>query len=89
MSGKNKIIEALDNEQMKKDLTEFSPGDTVIVKDKMQTGYSYEIVDQVGNVFSDEFRPKFSPQEMLEMGIFEGKYFERIPIALRAVPNFG
>ena len=38
MSSKNKIIQALDNEQMKKDLTDFSPGDTVIVKVKVKEG---------------------------------------------------
>ena len=49
-------------------------GDTVEVNDRMQTGYSYELVAPVGDGFSPEFRPHYSPKEMLQMGVFEGKY---------------
>ena len=38
MSGKNKIIQALDNEQLKQDLPAFAPGDTVIVQVKVKEG---------------------------------------------------
>ncbi|MDX1692347.1 MAG: 50S ribosomal protein L19 [Ketobacteraceae bacterium] len=38
MSGKNKIIQELENEQLKKDLPQFGPGDTVIVQVKVQEG---------------------------------------------------
>lgn len=38
MSGKNKIIQDIENEQLKKDLPEFSPGDTVVVQVKVQEG---------------------------------------------------
>lgn len=38
MSGKNKIIQALENEQMKQDLPTFSVGDTVIVSVKVTEG---------------------------------------------------
>ncbi len=34
----NKIIQELDNEQLKKDLPEFSPGDTVVVQVKVKEG---------------------------------------------------
>ena len=34
----NKIIEALEQEQMEKDVPEFSPGDTVIVQVKVKEG---------------------------------------------------
>ncbi len=46
----------------------------VIVNDKMQTGYSYQLDAQAGEDFASNFRPFFSPQQMLEMGVFEGKY---------------
>ena len=38
MSSKNKIIQELENEQLKKDITEFSPGDTVIVQVRVIEG---------------------------------------------------
>ncbi len=38
MSAKNKIIQELENEQLKKDLPEFSPGDTVVVQVKVKDG---------------------------------------------------
>ncbi len=49
-------------------------GNVIKVKDKMQTGYQYELVAPVGKNFSDPFHPHFSPKEMLELGVFEGKY---------------
>lgn len=44
------------------------------VNDKMQTGYRYELAAPVGKGFDRDFQPFYSPREMLEMGIFEGKY---------------
>jgi large subunit ribosomal protein L19 len=38
MSSKNKIIQELENEQLKKDLPEFSPGDTVVVQVRVIEG---------------------------------------------------
>ena len=35
---RNKIIEALENEQQKTDIPEFSPGDTVVVQVKVREG---------------------------------------------------
>ena len=49
-------------------------GDIIVVQDKMQSGYSYELVAPAGKGFADDFKPAFTPQEMLEMGVFEGKY---------------
>jgi len=49
-------------------------GDIIEVNDKMQTGYRYHLVAPVGESFAEEFQPYFSPQQMLEMGVFEGKY---------------
>lgn len=38
MSSSNKIIQELENEQLKQDIPEFSPGDTVIVQVKVKEG---------------------------------------------------
>ena len=38
MSNRNKIIQELDNEQLKTDLPDFSPGDTVVVQVKVKEG---------------------------------------------------
>lgn len=38
MSGRNSIIEALENEQMSKEVPEFGPGDTVVVQVKVKEG---------------------------------------------------
>jgi len=46
----------------------------VIVNDKMQKGYVYYLTEPVGKNFHPEFKPELSPQQMLEMGVFGGKY---------------
>lgn len=38
MSSKNKIIQELENEQIKKEVPDFSPGDTVVVQVKVTDG---------------------------------------------------
>jgi len=47
---------------------------TIIVNDKMQTDYRYELKEPAGKNFNVEFRPELTPKEMLELGIFGGKY---------------
>lgn len=47
---------------------------TVIVNDKMQRGYRYECSEPVGKNFSSEFKPELSPKEMLQIGVFGGRY---------------
>ncbi len=49
-------------------------GARVLVRDSMQEGYGYEIVEPQGGNFGGGFAPCFSPKEMLGMGVFEGKY---------------
>tara|TARA_B100000029_G_scaffold458033_1_gene487159 strand:+ start:23 stop:529 length:507 start_codon:yes stop_codon:yes gene_type:complete len=49
-------------------------GDKIDVHDRMQSGYRYELVAPVGKDFTEFFQPYYSPKEMLEMGVFEGKY---------------
>ena len=47
---------------------------TVVVHDKMQKGYRYELVAPVGAAFDPEFRPELTPAQMLALGVFGGKY---------------
>jgi hypothetical protein len=49
-------------------------GATIKVHDSMQTGYEYVLSAPQGRNFSSGFMPHFPPQEMLKLGIFEGKY---------------
>lgn len=49
-------------------------GKIIRIKDKMQSGYSYELVEPVGKNFDKEFKPELSPKEMLELGVFGGRY---------------
>ena len=40
----------------------------------MQMGYVYFLTEQAGKNFHSEFRPQLSPKQMLELGVFGGKY---------------
>lgn len=46
----------------------------VVVNDKMQHGYTYYRSEPVGRNFDPRFRPELTPKQMLELGIFGGKY---------------
>lgn len=47
---------------------------TVRVNDRMQRGYTYELSEPAGKNFHPDFTPDLSPKEMLELGVFCGKY---------------
>lgn len=49
-------------------------GRMVEVNDSMQKGYVYRLVEPTGGNFHPDFRPELTPREMLELGIFGGKY---------------
>ena len=49
-------------------------GKIIIVNDKMQKGYKYELVEPVGRNFHKDFKPDLTPKEMLSLGVFGGKY---------------
>jgi hypothetical protein len=48
--------------------------DIVVVNDKMQQGYQYACIAPVGRGFAPEFKPELTPKQMLELGVFCGKY---------------
>lgn len=47
---------------------------TVIVNDEMQQKYVYTLTEPVGKNFDTNFKPELTPKEMLEFGVFGGKY---------------
>ena len=46
----------------------------VLVNDRMQSNYEYTRTKPAGKSFHSEFQPQLSPQKMLELGVFGGKY---------------
>ena len=46
----------------------------VEVNDRMQSHYVYFCSEPVGRNFDPEFKPELTPKEMLELGVFGGKY---------------
>ncbi len=46
----------------------------VQVHDRMQNGYTYELVEPMGENFDTLFTPELTPKDMLELGVFGGKY---------------
>jgi hypothetical protein len=46
----------------------------VEVNDLMQSNYVYFCVEPVGKNFHPDFHPELTPAEMLELGVFGGKY---------------
>lgn len=46
----------------------------IIIHDLMQNGYSYDLVVPTGKNFDPRFKPELTPKQMLDMGVFGGKY---------------
>jgi hypothetical protein len=46
----------------------------IVVNDKMQQGYLYIRTMSPGEDFDPRFKPELTPKEMLELGVFGGKY---------------
>ena len=46
----------------------------VTVNDLMQRGYRYVLTEQPGRNFDPLFRPELTPKQLLEVGVFGGKY---------------
>lgn len=54
---------------------EYRPGLRLRVHDRMQNGYEYRLSQPYGDLSDHpEFTPRWTPPEMLAMGVFEGKY---------------
>jgi hypothetical protein len=47
---------------------------TITVSDRMQKKYHYVCTEPIGKHFDPEFKPDLTPKEMLELGVFGGKY---------------
>lgn len=47
---------------------------TITVHDRMQQDYCYDRVAPMGADFAADFEPELTPTEMLELGVFGGKY---------------
>lgn len=47
---------------------------SISVNDRMQQGYFYHLTEPIGTNFREDFKPELTPQEMLELGVFGGKY---------------
>jgi hypothetical protein len=45
-----------------------------VVNDLMQKGYVYFLTEPEGHNFAADFTPELTPAEMLELGVFGGKY---------------
>ena len=46
----------------------------IVVDDLMQQGYTYLLTEPEGRNFHPDFRPELTPCQMLELGVFGGKY---------------
>ena len=55
-------------------LTTGATGIRVVVNDRMQRGYVYYRTEPIGRNFHPEFRPELTPRQMLELGVFGGRY---------------
>jgi len=46
----------------------------VIVNDRMQRNYRYELTEPAGKNFATGFNPDLTPKQMLQLGVFGGVY---------------
>lgn len=51
----------------------------VVVNDSYQINYKYYITETVGRNFDPDFTPDLTPKQMLELGVFGGKYYSDRP----------
>jgi len=53
---------------------DYKVGTKIVVENKMQKDYEYELVEPVGENFASDFKPRYTPSQMLTEGVFGGKY---------------
>lgn len=46
----------------------------VVVNDFFQKNYKYYLTEEIGKNFDRRFKPELTPEEMLRLGVFGGKY---------------
>ncbi len=46
----------------------------VVVNNLMQKNYVYYLTEPIGKNFNPDFKPDLTPKQMLELGVFGGKY---------------
>lgn len=51
----------------------------IISDDPLQVGYTYVLEAAAGKDFDNLFAPELTPQQMLQLGVFDGWYFEGVP----------
>lgn len=54
--------------------SEYKVGTKIVVRNKMQKDYEYELTEPVGENFASDFKPRYTPSQMLSEGVFGGKY---------------
>jgi hypothetical protein len=64
-----RILEAKGNPQK-----DYKKGAVIHVYNKMRQNEHYVLAEDPGKNFAPDFQPVFSPKEMLEHGVFSGKY---------------
>lgn len=57
-----------------KPLKWYKKGKVIRVDNIMQKNYTYRLSEDPGKNFDPKFTPKYTPGQMLKMGVFEGKY---------------
>lgn len=50
------------------------------INNKMQSNYEYVRTESVGENFHKDFKPQLTPKQMLDLGVFGGKYFNDVVI---------
>lgn len=56
-----------------RDVMQMKPRE-IFVNDRMQRGYRYLLIKPAGRCFHPEYRPELTPKQILELGVFGGKY---------------
>jgi hypothetical protein len=46
----------------------------IVIHDRMQSGFIYDLTEPVGLNFHSDFEPDLHPKQMLNLGVFGGKY---------------